>query len=124
MGQGSEEERHQLKSSILKREHREGALAPLFERLERQPICADDDLGDRHLKDLTEKLERKDLISEFEQLCQGAPHLRSFVKGFMVSAPFLRETMLRDVQRFLRILNTPPEETIAILFTGLPECPT
>ncbi|MES0868871.1 bifunctional [glutamine synthetase] adenylyltransferase/[glutamine synthetase]-adenylyl-L-tyrosine phosphorylase [Pseudovibrio sp. SCP19] len=115
MGQGSEEERHQLKSSILKREHREGALAPLFERLERQPICADDDLGNRHLKDLIEKLERKDLISEFEQLCQGTPHLRSFIKGFMVNAPFLRETMLRDVQRFLRILNTPPEETIAIL---------
>jgi glutamate-ammonia-ligase adenylyltransferase len=115
MGQGSEEERHQLKSSILKREHREGALAPLFERLERQPICEDEDLGDRHLKDLIEKLERKDLISEFEQLCQGAPHLRSFIKGFMVNAPFLRETMLRDVQRFLRILNTPPEETIAIL---------
>ncbi|SDQ89572.1 bifunctional [glutamine synthetase] adenylyltransferase/[glutamine synthetase]-adenylyl-L-tyrosine phosphorylase [Pseudovibrio sp. Tun.PSC04-5.I4] len=115
MGQGSEEERHQLKTSTLKRVHREGAPAPLLERLEKMPVCADDDLGNQHLKDLIKKLERKDLISEFEQLCQRVPHLRSFIKGFMVNAPFLRETMLRDVHRFLRILNTPPEETIAIL---------
>ncbi len=115
MGQGSEEERHQLTNNTVQHKHRKGTLAPLFERLERQPVCADDDLGNRHLQDLIEKLEHKDLMSVFEQQCEQAPHLRAFIKGIMVNAPFLREIILRDASRFLRILGTPPEETVSAL---------
>ena len=125
MGQGSEEERHQLTSSTVQQKHRKGTLAPLFERLERQPVCVDDDLGNQHLQDLLEKLERKDLMSVFEQQCEQVPELRTFIKGIMVNAPFLREIILRDASRFLRILVTPPEETIStLLHTCLTARPT
>ncbi|KZL21000.1 Glutamate-ammonia-ligase adenylyltransferase [Pseudovibrio axinellae] len=119
MAHGSKEECRQLVSETQQRDNLEDGTAPLFERLKCQPVCADDELGELHLKDLTEKLERKDLISQFEQLCQEAPHLHPFIKGVMVNATFLRETIIRDVQRFLRVLRTPPEETIATL---LQEC--
>lgn len=119
MEQGSQDEHQHMSFGAFASHDRLGAPEPLFKRLKKLPVCIDQSRGDAFLRDVEEKLERKDLHSEFAQLCEQTPHLRAFLRGIMINAPFLRETILRDVKRFLRVLNTSPEETIAIL---LQEC--
>ena len=121
MDQGAEEQHHDINSSSFFSHERLGAPAPLFKRLKKIPVWLNQSSGDAFLKDIEEKLEGKGLLAEFMELSEQVPHLRSFLRGVLVNAPFLRETILRDVSRFLRILNTPPEESLAVL---LQECLT